>query len=256
MAKRDDELRQLEDEGAAIAVESGADPGQLAGQLAGMQSQAMGVGMANRYAQMGARWLSDQVPTRLDGQLLERLASQGFRRESLGDVRIHRGTKAQAAAAALGARAFAIGDQDIFFGQGEYDPSSRSGRAVLAHELAHVAPPDMPGNYGNGVPSSFQGGMGGMGAPLLNERKRGDEDAAGGERHEKQARDAERRVFAEDDGPAGAPQMAASPAGGGGSTTGGGAGGEKKIEPSALEAKVWSIMAKWERTEMERSGGH
>jgi hypothetical protein len=49
--------------------------------------------------------------------------------------------------------------------------------------------------------------------------------------------------------------MATSPAAGGMSTAGGGDDG-KKIEPNALEAKVWSIMAKWERTEMERSGGH
>jgi hypothetical protein len=257
MATRDDDLRQLEDEGAAVALQAGADPGQLAAQLAGTQTAAMGAGMANRYAQMGARWLADPMPTRVDGQLLDRLMRQGFRRESLDNVRIHRGTKAQQAATALGARAFAIGDQDIFFGQGEFDPSSRSGRAVIAHELAHVAPPDLSGgnapSLGGSIPTSFGGGsLGGMGAPLLNERKRGDEDAAGSEAHERQAREAERRVYAEEDGGQGSAQMASGPMEAGGE---GGHGGEPaKMDPHALEAKVLAIIGKWERTEIERSG--
>ncbi len=256
MATRDDELRQLEDEGAAVALQSGADPSQLAAQLAGTQTAAMGAGMANKYAQMGARWLADPVPTRLDGQLLDRLMRQGFRRESLDNVRIHRGTKAQQAASALGARAFAIGDQDIYFGQGEFDPSSRTGRAVIAHEVAHIAPPDLSGgasSFGGGIPTSFQGGsLGGMGAPVLNERKRGDEDAAGSEAHERTAREAERRVYAEDDSQA-SPAMASAPAEAAGAA--GGHGDDKqKIDPNVLEAKVLSLIGKWERTEIERGG--
>ena len=43
----------------------------------------------------------------------------------------------QQAAAALGARAFAHG-QDIHFAAGEFDPHSRHGQRLLAHELAHV----------------------------------------------------------------------------------------------------------------------
>lgn len=256
MATQDDDLRRLEDEGAAVALQAGADPGQLAAQLAGTHTAAMGAGMANRYAQMGARWLADPMPTRLDGQLLDRLMRQGFRRESLDNVRIHRGPKAQQAATALGARAFAIGDQDIFFGQGEFDPHSRSGRAVIAHELAHVAPPDLPGGnapaMGGTIPTSFGGGsLGGLGAPVLNERKRGDEDAAGSEAHERQAREAERRVYAQEDTQA-PPQMASGPMEGGGQ---GGHGAEApKMSESALEAKVLAIIGKWERTEIERSG--
>ena len=52
----------------------------------------------------------------------------------LGSIRLH---TASAPAAALGARAFARGDE-IHFAPGEYDPFSREGWRVLGHEVAHV----------------------------------------------------------------------------------------------------------------------
>ncbi len=52
-------------------------------------------------------------------------------------VRIHTDHKAHEAAETLGARAFTHG-QDIYFGQGEYNPATRSGKELLAHELTHV----------------------------------------------------------------------------------------------------------------------
>lgn len=249
---RDDELQRLHEEGAALAYEQGADPGALAAQLASTQSASMGQSLADRYAGIGARWLADSAPTRLDPLLIDRLSRMGFRRESLADVRIHRGPKAQAAADALTARAFAVGDQDVFFGRGEFDPSSRTGLAVLAHELAHVAPPDSsPGGFapamGGGMPSSFGGG------PVLNERKRGDEDAAGEEAHERQAREAERRVFAVEDGGS-APALQATPTTSGSVKTEQDAKEDLKIDPVALEAKVMQIIGKWERQEKERGG--
>lgn len=56
----------------------------------------------------------------------------------LDSVRVHRDAGAADLADQLGARAFTTG-QDIFFGAGEYDPSSTSGYTVLMHELAHTA---------------------------------------------------------------------------------------------------------------------
>jgi Domain of unknown function (DUF4157) len=56
----------------------------------------------------------------------------------LAGVRIHTGDAADAATAALGARAFAYG-RDIVFGPGELAPQTARGRRLLAHELAHVA---------------------------------------------------------------------------------------------------------------------
>jgi hypothetical protein len=90
----------------------------------------------------------------------------------LAHVRIHSGPPAERAAGALGARAFTVGS-DIYFGRGEYQPGSASGRRLLAHEIAHVfqdgaaralrrkepSPGGSPGgffaNIGRGIASIF-----------------------------------------------------------------------------------------------------
>ena len=57
--------------------------------------------------------------------------------ENFGDVRIHTDSQAEKAAEELNARAFTRG-RDVYFGRGEYQPSTREGRELLAHELTHV----------------------------------------------------------------------------------------------------------------------
>ena len=54
-----------------------------------------------------------------------------------GELRVHAGPGAVAATRALGARAYASGTH-LVFGPGEWPVSSWTGRALLAHELAHV----------------------------------------------------------------------------------------------------------------------
>ena len=54
-----------------------------------------------------------------------------------GDVRIRRDATAEAAAAALGARAFTLA-REISFARGEYRPDDPGGRGLVAHELVHV----------------------------------------------------------------------------------------------------------------------
>jgi hypothetical protein len=56
---------------------------------------------------------------------------------SLADVRLHDSAEAASLARRHHANALAIGG-DIYFGKGRYRPEERSGRALLAHELAHV----------------------------------------------------------------------------------------------------------------------
>jgi Domain of unknown function (DUF4157) len=53
-------------------------------------------------------------------------------------VRVHTGERATAAAGAVNAAAFAVGD-DIVFGERRYLPETTAGRQLIAHELAHVA---------------------------------------------------------------------------------------------------------------------
>lgn len=55
-----------------------------------------------------------------------------------GRVRIVANTRAENAAISVNARAFSIGEK-IVFDRGVYAPQTSAGRALLAHELAHVA---------------------------------------------------------------------------------------------------------------------
>lgn len=74
------------------------------------------------------------------GRPLDRATRTRFE-PSLGDlssVRVHDDPAARSMAEALHARAYTSGSH-IGFAEGEYDPASASGRALIAHELAHVA---------------------------------------------------------------------------------------------------------------------
>lgn len=59
-------------------------------------------------------------------------------RHDFSSVRVHTGPEADHAARSLGAQAYAVGN-DVVFANRVYDPLSNHGRAVIAHELAHVA---------------------------------------------------------------------------------------------------------------------
>jgi len=239
--RSDDELREIEAASTAASEAMGSGPGELARHLAGTTASAIGTSVADRYARVGARMLADPMPSRLDADLIDRLSRAGFDSDRLRQIRVHRGLRAHAAADALGARAFAVGDQDIFFGRGEFDPSTAEGRAVLAHEVAHIAPPSAIGSMG-----AFAGG-----APVLNERKDGDEDAAQDEAHEAQARRAEAMVYAQEDGA----EVTAPVSGGQLLETGPVAEStQAAISEAHLEQMVLGILHKLERSEIERRG--
>ncbi len=55
----------------------------------------------------------------------------------LSGVRVHTGSESAEAAHAVGAKAYAVG-QDVHFGAGQYDPTSESGQFLIAHEVAHT----------------------------------------------------------------------------------------------------------------------
>lgn len=74
--------------------------------------------------------------TQLPGPLLAQLSAELG--ADLSRVRIHTDPRAAAAAAALQAQAFTIGD-DIYFASGAYDPDSDAGVQLIAHEVAHVS---------------------------------------------------------------------------------------------------------------------
>ena len=71
--------------------------------------------------------LSEDVRARMEGQL----------GHDFSQVRIHQDSRAHQLCRQLGALAFTTGN-DIFFAHGRYQPNSKAGLALLAHELAHV----------------------------------------------------------------------------------------------------------------------
>lgn len=66
-----------------------------------------------------------------------RAQMESFLGGDFSGVRIHDDRPSQELAASIGARAFTSGPH-VYFGTGEYNPSSASGLRLLAHELTHV----------------------------------------------------------------------------------------------------------------------
>ncbi|MGH8564161.1 MAG: eCIS core domain-containing protein [Gammaproteobacteria bacterium] len=78
--------------------------------------------------------------TRRQGQPLPASLREEFETKLGADfsgVRIHTDALADQLNQSIQAQAFTTG-RDVFFRQGAYDPESRSGQAVIAHELTHV----------------------------------------------------------------------------------------------------------------------
>ena len=66
-----------------------------------------------------------------------RLAMQARLGRDFSQVRVHTGSRADDAAAAVTARAFTVGS-NIVFGRGQYAPDTTAGASLLTHELTHV----------------------------------------------------------------------------------------------------------------------
>jgi len=64
-----------------------------------------------------------------------------------GGVKVHTGSQAAQLSRDLNAQAFTHGS-DIYFNEGKYNPSSDSGKHLLAHELTHVVQQTGPGPSG------------------------------------------------------------------------------------------------------------
>ncbi|RAQ94208.1 eCIS core domain-containing protein [Thermogemmatispora tikiterensis] len=82
---------------------------------------------------------ADTILSNAEGQPLD-TAVRAFMEPRFGHdfskIRVHADQSSNAVAIALEARAFTLG-QHIYFGAGAYQPDSPTGRATLAHELAH-----------------------------------------------------------------------------------------------------------------------
>ncbi|HEV8323281.1 MAG TPA: DUF4157 domain-containing protein [Myxococcota bacterium] len=82
-------------------------------------------------------------------------AGLGF---DFASVRVHADAEADALSAGIGARAFTHG-ADVYFRAGAYDPQSRPGAWLLAHELTHVAQQSAAGEGGTGAVAGGNAGV-------------------------------------------------------------------------------------------------
>lgn len=77
------------------------------------------------------------------GQPLEAVTRSFFEPRfghNLSDIRVHTDARAAASARAVDAQAYTVGSH-VVFGVGKYQPGTRGGQGLLAHELAHVLQP-------------------------------------------------------------------------------------------------------------------
>lgn len=82
------------------------------------------------------------LPTNIQRQFESSLGAD------LSGVRVHTGSESNAAAHAVGAKAYTVG-QDIHFGAGKYQPEDPFGLHLLAHEVAHTVQQTSPGQRQN-----------------------------------------------------------------------------------------------------------
>lgn len=187
--------------------------------------------LLDRYARQGTRLIADEVPQRLDPRLATDLAP--LTGQVPDEVRLHTGPMASRMARRLGARAFALPGGDVFFGQGEFRPADPEGKALLAHEMTHVAE-RLPG----------------LATPRASERDGDDERAA---------RHAESLVLARED--ATSRQVDEAPAEPTDVTMPDAEGNDAgprvvRIDKAALEERVHRLLQAALRRERERTGRH
>lgn len=120
------------------------------------------------------RMATNQAPTNLappiiqdvlatPGQPLDAAARAFFEPRfgyDFSQVRVHRGAKAAASAAAVNALAYTVG-RNVVFGAHQYAPTTPAGRQLLAHELVHT----IQQGTGGALPSSIGNPLAGLHQP-------------------------------------------------------------------------------------------
>ena len=102
-----------------------------------------------KIPQSGGAAIAPDVRRKMEGQLGADLSS----------VRVHAGAEAAGAADGLRARAFTVGE-DVHFGAGQYEPGTKEGDRLLAHELTHVVQGQRSGIQRKAHDTSTAGGDG------------------------------------------------------------------------------------------------
>mgnify|MGYP000632397346 CR=1 FL=1 len=98
-------------------------------------------GMKSSGGGMASTSLTQQINSSMGGGHNMDSSTKGFMESRFGsnfsDVKIHTGSQAVQMSRDLNAQAFAVGN-DVYFNEGKYNPSSTTGKHLLAHELTHT----------------------------------------------------------------------------------------------------------------------
>ena len=90
--------------------------------------------------ELSSEWETQLQRAKSGGQPLSPSVKEPMERAfgaDFGGVRVHTGGQTDRLARSIQAKAFTTG-QDVFFRQGAYEPGSRGGQELIAHELTHV----------------------------------------------------------------------------------------------------------------------
>ena len=134
----------------AATLGQGARPAAGGPRIAAAESGGAEGRADSAAARAGSLTPTPDTRSRLDGAPLSPDHQQQLSSITGGDVsgvRIHTGPDAMARNRELGAHAHTSGT-DIHFGAGEYDPGSRAGMSLLAHEVSHAVHDAVPGEAG------------------------------------------------------------------------------------------------------------
>jgi hypothetical protein len=153
---------------------AGAEPATVASALSGADGATRSHALSRLQRERGNAYVQRVVaeargaPGRLVGQPQSEMVGEVLQRKGpgsplpegtrqqmeghfgadLGDVRVHNDGESAALNRELQAQAFTVGS-DVFFAEGKYDPGSRDGQGLIAHELTHVG--QQTGFGGQGV---------------------------------------------------------------------------------------------------------
>lgn len=138
----DDKVKQKADENAPEAVSESAPEASPAEATEGTTTDPRKPRAISANSAAGGAASTARDPGRAigTGQPLDQATRGHFEQSMQADfsqVQIHTGAEAAEEAQRLSARAFTVG-QHIAFAEGEFRPDTEEGRALLAHELAHV----------------------------------------------------------------------------------------------------------------------
>ena len=148
MSKQATQLHQDQEHKAAHQSKTSIRKAPVPSQLTTLQNQVGNRSVQRLLAQRsgdGPTELDDSTATRINsarggGQSLDTTVQQKMG-DAMGSdfsgVRVHTGSESHQLNEQLGAKAFTTG-QDVFFRDGEYNPTSSGGQELIAHELTHV----------------------------------------------------------------------------------------------------------------------